>query len=101
MRFGAAFDRGVTGRPLCCHSKCLVDGAKTTSLGKVRVLTRPPLEPGYNYSYKLQAMWTQNGETMADVRTVQLVPGRAITVDFTRPATEQLPIPLNKQKSSP
>lgn len=78
-----------------------IDGTKTTSVGRVRVLTPPPLEPGYNYSYKLQAMWTQNSETIADVRTVQVVPGRAVVVDFSRPVNEQIPIPANKQKSSP
>lgn len=75
-----------------------IEGQKTVSLGRVRMFDPPPLEPGYTYWYKLTATWTQDGKTYGDVRTVSLVPGRLVTVDFTQPVIEEAPQPA-KQKA--
>src|SRR4051794_5290617 len=60
---------------------------------KVRLYDSGVLEPGYAYSYKVAATWNQDGEPITDVRTVQVVPGRAAVIDFRRPQSEVLPPP--------
>lgn len=82
------------------EAQIVVEGAKTLSLGRTRYFDSPSLEPGYKYSYKVVATWTQDGRPVSDVRVVTVLPGRVSVVDFTQPSSEALPPPA-KQKEAP
>jgi uncharacterized protein (TIGR03000 family) len=77
----------------------LFDGAKTSSLGRERTFLPPQLQPGYSYSYQVTASWTQDGRTVKESRTVQVVPGQPSVVDFTRAAPAELVAPPAKTKT--
>jgi len=75
------------------YAQVFFDGALTNSTGRIRSFDPPAMQPGVNYSYKVVARWTQNGQTIADAREVHVVSGRLSVVDFTRPEGEQLAPP--------
>jgi len=68
------------------NAEVTFNGVRTSTMGQVRTLNTPPLDPNYSYSYKVQATWNEDGKTVGDVRTVEVSPGRTTVVDFTRPA---------------
>ena len=59
--------------------------------GNRRVFNTPPLEPGYDYSYQVVAVWMQDGEKVRVERTVQLRPGQMSRVDFSRVDASERP----------
>jgi len=67
-------------------AKVWVDGnAMTSGSGNMRTFTSPELEPGYTYSYKVTASWTDNnGQPVRIERTVPVAPGRVSVMDFNR-----------------
>jgi uncharacterized protein (TIGR03000 family) len=64
------------------NAELLVDGQKTRSMGPMRLLTSPPLEPGQQYVYQLEAKWMESGQEVTRTRTVEVRPGQVVTVDF-------------------
>ena len=42
----------------------------------------PPLAEG-KYSYEVRATWSDNGKEVTRAQTIQVAPGRNVTVDFT------------------
>jgi uncharacterized protein (TIGR03000 family) len=69
------------------------NGQPTRERGSRRIFTTAPLEPGYSYSYEVDAQWQRDGTPQIDTRTVQLKPGGRVVVDFTRQqaSTQQRP----------
>jgi uncharacterized protein (TIGR03000 family) len=67
-----------------------VQDRETTSRGYERTYNSPPLEPGYEYTYTVRAVWRENGETMTAERRVPVDPGSRVTVDFTRGPAETI-----------
>ena len=59
------------------------DGSPTTQTGTQRVFATPPLAPGQNYYYEVEAQWSANGQAFDQTRKVNVTPGSNITVDFT------------------
>jgi uncharacterized protein (TIGR03000 family) len=59
------------------------DNTPMTEKGVDRRFVTPPLDTSRNYSYQIKAKWTENGNPVEDTRTVQLIPGRSVDVDFT------------------
>lgn len=69
------------------------DGARTSSVGRVRLYHTPALDPNRSNSYRIGITWVQDGRAMSDARVVSVTPGRMTVVDFTQPATESVPLP--------
>jgi uncharacterized protein (TIGR03000 family) len=69
------------------------DGARTSSVGRVRLYHTPALDPSRSNSYRIGISWVQDGRAMTDARVVSVAPGRMSVVDFTQPATESVPLP--------
>ncbi len=74
----------------------LFDGSKTTQTGTDRYFHTPPLTAGANNSYRIRAIWQENGKEMSREDIVPVAPGQGQIVDFTRPRTEPLPAPIKK-----
>jgi len=70
-----------------------VDGAATTSTGSVREFASPPLKPGSQYHYEVQARWTENGHEVTQTQQVTVSAGTSIRVDFPlSPTTQGTPV---------
>jgi uncharacterized protein (TIGR03000 family) len=60
----------------------------TNQQGAVRYFESPPLKPGQEYVYHVQADWQQNGQHVSQTRDVHVHSGDSVTVTFTNPASE-------------
>lgn len=58
------------------------DDTPTRQTGADRLFVTPALDRRQSYSYEIAASWTQNGQTVRRTRTVQLIPGQTVDVDF-------------------
>jgi uncharacterized protein (TIGR03000 family) len=58
------------------------DGEKTTSTGTVREFNTPPLKPGVQFTYDIQARWEDNGRPVTQSQRVTVSAGSDITVTF-------------------
>ncbi|HLJ95882.1 MAG TPA: TIGR03000 domain-containing protein [Gemmataceae bacterium] len=66
------------------------EGVRTDLRGPFRRFSTPPLIPGREYSYDIQATWTENGQQVTKVRHVPVRAGDRLYVDFRVPqATEE------------
>jgi uncharacterized protein (TIGR03000 family) len=84
-------------------AKVWVDGTPmTTGSGTKRAFVSPPLEAGYAYSYRITAVWMENGKEVRAERTVRVAPGRYSFADFTKagnaPPAPQPPPPAQEQE---
>jgi len=72
-------------------AEVLFDGSTTKQTGTFRSFVSPPLESGRDYSYEVQAKWTdENGKAVDQKRTIRVNPGQRTTVDFlSRPDTDR------------
>jgi uncharacterized protein (TIGR03000 family) len=59
------------------------DGTPTSQAGTERVFETPPLTPGQNYYYEIEAQWSANGEPFDQARKINVTAGSRVTVDFT------------------
>jgi uncharacterized protein (TIGR03000 family) len=62
-----------------------VNGDKTQMSGRFREFMSPPLDPNKNYTYDLQAQWTQNGQVVSQERKIAVRAGQHVGVDFLAP----------------
>jgi uncharacterized protein (TIGR03000 family) len=67
---------------LPADAKLTVDGAPTSTGTAERLLRSPPLEPGREFSYILQAETVRNGTTYTSTRKVPVRAGQPSAVDF-------------------
>ena len=72
------------------------DNAPTAQQGTERSFYTPALAPG-TYSYTVKARWTENGQPVERVRTVNVQPGERAVVDFRANPGEALPLPKRPQ----
>lgn len=70
------------------------DGAETKQTGPQRRFASPPLEPGYDYTYRVKATWTEAGNPVTQERKVVVQAGGQYQVDLTG---EALPAPTKTQ----
>ncbi len=70
-------------------AEVMIDGAKTVTKGPVRQFISPPIEPGRNYTYKIEAKWMENGQERTQTRTVEVKPGQLVRLDLTRSSEEK------------
>jgi uncharacterized protein (TIGR03000 family) len=61
------------------------DDKPTRQTGSVRDFESPQLTPGKDYSYAIQARWSENGKEVRRTHQVAVSAGSSATVDFTRP----------------
>jgi uncharacterized protein (TIGR03000 family) len=59
------------------------DGVKTTQTGDNRTFLTPPLVPGRDFSYTVQAVWNNRGQTVREQRMLRVRAGDHLRVDFT------------------
>ena len=71
------------------NAEVLIDGAKTTTRGPVRQFISPPIEPGRDYTYKIEAKWMENGQERKRTEEVKVRPGQLVRRDLTRPGEEK------------
>ncbi len=60
------------------------DGAATRAKGRERVFRSPALEDGKRYSYKVTAVWLENGREVNHDTKVFFHAGEDIRIDFRR-----------------
>jgi uncharacterized protein (TIGR03000 family) len=65
------------------NAQVLFDNTATEQTGPERTFMSPPLEGNQNYSYQITAKWMENGKDQQQTRTVRLVRGQNVNVDFT------------------
>lgn len=67
------------------NAEVLVDGQRTNQTGAARQFVSPPLAPGFEYTYTVEARWQENGQPQTKTRKVTVQPGREVIVDFNQP----------------
>lgn len=65
-----------------------IDGTKTQQKGTVRQFISPPVEPGRQYSYKIEAKWMDNGNERTRTQTLAVRAGELQRVDLTKAMEE-------------
>ena len=70
------------------NARLRVDDQPTTSTAERRVFLSPPLEPGSDYVYSLQADVERDGRTVTMKKQVTVRAGQESRVTFTMPAGE-------------
>lgn len=66
-------------------AKLTVNGRATTGTGAERKLSSPPLEPGKEYEYQLEASFEQGGEPATVKKTIKIRSGEETRVSMTAP----------------
>lgn len=66
-------------------ARIFVDGNPTTSTGPVRHFHSPPLAPGRNYTYTLEARWNDNGHAVTQTQKVDVAAGSNRSLTFQAP----------------
>src|SRR6266852_1044446 len=66
-----------------------IDGTKTVTKGAVRQFISPPIEPGREYKYKIEAKWMDKGSERTQTRELVVRPGERQMVDLTKMAEEK------------
>lgn len=59
-----------------------IDGTPSHQLTATRYFVTPNLPAGRNYTYNLEATYTQNGQVLKRVTTIVVEPGKDLTVDM-------------------
>jgi uncharacterized protein (TIGR03000 family) len=59
------------------------NGAATSQSGSLRTYVTGALEPGKDYSYQIQARWTEGGRALDATRTVTFRSGDRLTLNLT------------------
>lgn len=65
------------------------EGNSTKTTGNDRVYQSPPISSGNTYSYKIKAVWTENGRQVVQERTIAVGAGQTAVVDFSKTLTAQ------------
>lgn len=63
-------------------AQVFVDGTATRQTGPDRNFITPPLDRS-DYTYDVTARWMDNGKERRESRTVRLIPGQTVNLDFT------------------
>src|SRR5262245_821125 len=67
-------------------------GDKTTQRGDWRLFYTPILREGQSLDYEVRARWKQDGKDVDQTRKITVSAGDRLTIDFLRPASEDLPV---------
>ncbi len=66
------------------NAQVTFEGQPTTQTGMFRRYQSPPLDPGKEFTYDIQARWNQNGKEVTQDRHVRVRAGQQAMVDFVR-----------------
>ncbi len=77
------------------------DGRKTQQGGMIRSYVSPPLTPGANYTYQVQARWTANGEPVTRTRELRVQAGDQMNLDLLMPREAGTETPSKGSTSAP
>lgn len=58
------------------HALLWVEGTRTRLTGRTRYFQSPPLKPGHKYSYRVRAVWIEDGHWVSQTQTVPVEAGR-------------------------
>jgi uncharacterized protein (TIGR03000 family) len=58
------------------HALLWVEGTRTRLTGRTRYFQSPPLKPGHKYSYRVRAVWIEDGHWVSQTQTVFVESGR-------------------------
>jgi len=94
-------DAGFTVRVPDANAEVWFQDHKTQQGGTVRQYESGNLDPNQTYTFQIRARWMQNGQQMDQTREVQARAGQNMTVDFSNPASEQIPTAPNQQQVTP
>jgi uncharacterized protein (TIGR03000 family) len=71
------------------NAEVWIEGTKTLQKGAVRQFISPPIEPGRDYSYKIEAKWMDKGSEQTQSRTLVVRAGQLTRIDLTKMAEEK------------
>ncbi len=71
---------------LPANAELTFQGVRMAQMGDYRRFATPPLVPGNNYTYDIQATWRENGQVVTRERRVPIQAGDQLTVDLLSPA---------------
>lgn len=77
-------DRALIRIHVPADAQVLFDGSPTSQSGSERRFTSPALDPGQIYSYRVTARWREDGRERTETRTVRLLAGQTVEVNFLR-----------------
>ena len=66
-------------------------GEKTSQRGEWRLFLTPILKEGQSLDYEVRARWKQDGKEVDQTRKITVSSGDRLTIDFLRPAGEDIP----------
>jgi uncharacterized protein (TIGR03000 family) len=69
------------------NATVLFDGEKMMGFGKERWILTPKMATGESTKFQIQAVWTENGKDVKEVREGRVTAGQKVDVDFTTPET--------------
>lgn len=78
-----------------------VNGRKLTDIGTLRRIVSPPLLPGREYEYEIQARWLENGRMVDRSQRYVLSAGESIYSDWTVPREERALTPRGERTLTP
>lgn len=78
------------------NAELLIQGQRMALTGSQRVFVSPDLEPGKKHTYTISLKRITAGRNEDDTRQVDVQAGTISRVDFTRPATQDMPSPQQK-----
>jgi uncharacterized protein (TIGR03000 family) len=67
------------------NAQVMFDNTPTQQTGMDRTFMSPALDNNQNYTYQISARWMDNGQQRNETRTVRLIQGQSVNVDFTSP----------------
>lgn len=82
-------------------ARLLIASTPTRLTGTERVFETPPLPRGQTFTYKMTAIWTENGKERTDERTAEVRAGATTRIDFNQPASNVPSKPMPPSASPP
>jgi uncharacterized protein (TIGR03000 family) len=64
------------------NAEILFEGSQTTQSGAFRQFISPPLIPGKEYAYKIEARWSEDGSTVTRTRRITVHAGDIVNLAF-------------------
>lgn len=82
----APSDKVLMEVTLPANAKITFQGAKTTQTGEFRRFESPSIATGHQYTYTVQATWTDNGQEVSQSRSFAVQPGDVVHINISRGA---------------
>ncbi len=84
----ASLDRARLIVSLPADARLFIDDQATTSTSAQRTFVSPPLDADKTFVYTVRAEVVRDGQTISDIKTVNVTPGRVSQVSFMDLGTE-------------